>query len=261
MHGIKNTRLLTAADELRLGRRIEAGDLAAKDELATSNLRLVYALAARYRGRGVPFEDLVQEGTLGLLRAVEKFDHRRELRFSTYAAWWIRRALHDAAGTARPIRVPDAARRQLAAIKRADDELRRDGAGVPTTAAIAERAGVGEHAVGTLRTVARVTASLDEPVGDGAMPLGELIMGADGSEVWQAAETAETRRDLRALLELLPVRHREVLFRRYGFLADRAESHDEIGARLGIGVERSRQLERQALHWLRSLPDSARISA
>src|SRR5262245_34726398 len=149
MHDIKDTYLLTAADELRLARRIEAGDLAAKDELVTANLRLVRALAARYRGRGVPFEDLVQEGTLGLIRAAEKFDHRRELRFSTYATWWIRQALHEAAANARPIRIPGPARRQLAAIRRAQDELCRDGA--PADTAIAERAGVSLGAVRTLR--------------------------------------------------------------------------------------------------------------
>src|ERR1700755_3565664 len=111
MHDIKHRALLTAADEWRLGARIQAGDRAAKDELVIANLRLAYSLAARYRGRGVPFEDLVQEGTVVLRHAPEKFDHRRQLRFSTYAAWWIRRALHDAVANARPIRVPDRARR------------------------------------------------------------------------------------------------------------------------------------------------------
>src|SRR5262245_18636574 len=118
-----DAHLLTAADELRLARRIERGDLAARDELVTANLRLVSSLAARYQGRGVPFEDLAQEGTVGLLRAAEKFDHRRELRFSTYAVWWIRRSLADAVGGALPIRVPPAARQRLAAIAHARDDL------------------------------------------------------------------------------------------------------------------------------------------
>jgi RNA polymerase primary sigma factor len=259
MHDLKHQRLLTAADELRLARRIEAGDHAAKEELVTANLRLVYSLAGRYRGRGVAFDDLVQEGSLGLMRAADKFDHRRELRFSTYATWWIRQALHNAVANAQTIRIPPAARRQLAAIQRARDELRGDGA--PTVTAIAERAGVNESAVRTLQSAPRVTASLDEPLGDGAAPLGELIAGADGNEVSQAAETAETNRDLHALVKKLPARHREVLVRHYGLLGDHAESHAEIGARLGVGVQRSRQLEHQGLHWLRSLPDSARLAA
>src|SRR3954468_6219008 len=130
-------QLLTAADEVRLARRIEQGDMAAKDEMIVRNLRLVHALASRYRGRGVPVEDLVQEGTLGLMRAVERFDHRRGLKFSTYAVWWIRRSLSDAVGDARAIRVPAAARRQLAAMQRAEAELRH--AGAATNEAIARR--------------------------------------------------------------------------------------------------------------------------
>src|SRR5215467_4575718 len=122
---MNRTRLLTAADEVRLARRIERGDLAAKDELVTANLRLVYALAQPYRNRGVPLEDLVQEGSLGLIRAAEKFDYRRGLKFSTYAAWWIRRSIMDAFTNAQAIRIPLGARRQHAALLRAEDELRR----------------------------------------------------------------------------------------------------------------------------------------
>jgi RNA polymerase primary sigma factor len=105
-------QLLTPADEIRLARLIEQGDVAAKEEMVVRNLRLVRSLAARYQARGVPFEDLVQEGTVGLIRAVEKFDHRRGLRFATYAAWWIRHSLLDALGDARMIRIPAAARRR-----------------------------------------------------------------------------------------------------------------------------------------------------
>jgi DNA-directed RNA polymerase sigma subunit (sigma70/sigma32) len=112
-----------------------------------------------------------------------------------------------------------------------------------------------------LRTAARVSASLDEPVGDDATPLGELIAGTDGSEVWRPAEAAETRRRLRAMLAVLPARHREVLLRRYGFLGERAQSHEEMAAYLGVGVERSRQLERQALHRLRDLSAGGRLAA
>src|SRR5262245_51180671 len=139
---MNRTRLLTAADEARLARRIERGDLAAKDELVTANLRLVHALAQPYRNRGVPFEDLVQEGSLGLIRAAEKFDHRRGLKFSTYAAWWIRRSIMDALANARPIRIPAGAQRQRAAVLRAEDELRRRGEAVPNDDEVAAQAGV-----------------------------------------------------------------------------------------------------------------------
>jgi RNA polymerase primary sigma factor len=256
-----DVKLLTAADELRLARRIEGGDLAAKEELVTANLRLVSSLAARYQGRGVPFEDLVQEGTVGLLRAAEKFDHRRELRFSTYAVWWIRRSLAEAVGGARPIRVPATARRRLVAIARARDDLTRDDADAPTTGAIARRTGLSERTVRTLEATAHVSASLDEPVGEDATPLAELIAGTDGSEVWRPAETAETHRALWTMLRLLPARHRDVLLRRYGLIGDRAHSHDEIAARLGVGAQRSRQLEREALHRLRDLATGARLAA
>ena len=115
--------LLTAVEEVRLAKRIERGDLRAKDEMIERNLRLIFALARRYAGRGVPLEDLVQEGTIGLVRAVEKFDYRRDLRFSRYAVWWIRRSLIDALSAARTIRIPSSAGRQLAAIHRAEAEL------------------------------------------------------------------------------------------------------------------------------------------
>jgi RNA polymerase primary sigma factor len=261
MHEIERPHLLTAADELRLARRIERGDRAARDELVSANLRLVSSLAARYQGRGVLFEDLVQEGTLGLMRAAEKFDHRRELRFSTYATWWIRRSLADAVGGALPIRVPPRARRRLAAIARARDDLRRVDQDSPTAGSIARRTGLSERTVRTLETTARVTASLDEPIGEDATPLAELVAGTDGSEVWRPAETAETSRGLWAMLRLLPARHRDVLLRRYGLAGERAHSHDEIAARLGVGAERSRQLEREALHRLRDLATDARFAA
>jgi RNA polymerase primary sigma factor len=253
--------LLTADEELRLARRIERGDLAAKEQLVTANLRLVSALAAKYRGHGVPFEDLVQEGAVGLLRAVEKFDHRRELRFSTYAVWWIRRSLADAVAAGSTIRVPTAARRRLAAIARARADLRREHEDAPTPGAIARRTGLSERAVRALEATAGVSASLDEPVGDDPTPLAELIAGTDGSEVWQPAERAESRRRVWAMLELLPARHRDVLLHRYGLVGDDPRSHDEIAAGLGVGVERSRQLEREALHRLRHLAGHARFAA
>src|SRR4051794_14803940 len=133
--------LLTASAEAALARRIERGDLAARDQMIAANLRLVHAVARGYRERGVPYEDLVQEGVVGLMRAVEKFDHRRGLRFSTYAIWWIRRALLDALGGARAIHIPPSALQKIAAILRHEDELRRLGVAAPSNEEIALRAG------------------------------------------------------------------------------------------------------------------------
>jgi len=246
-------QLLTAADEVRLARRIEQGDMAAKDEMIVRNLRLVHALAARYRGRGVPIEDLVQEGTLGLMRAVERFDHRRGLKFSTYAVWWIRRSLSDAVGDARTIRIPPAAQRQLAATRRAEAELRQAGAGDMTDEAIARRAGLDTRTVKLLQGVPHVSSSLDAPVGEDLAPLGELIADAAAPDVSQQVEDRESRRQLWSTVRLLPERHRQVVVHRYGLISDRSRSHEEIGASLGVSKERSRQLERQALHRLREL--------
>ena len=168
-------RLLTAAEEVQLAKRIERGDLAAKREMIERNLRLVFSLAQRYRGRGASFDDLVQEGTIGLVRAVEKFDHRRGLKFSTYAVWWIRRSLADAVIDARTIRIPSNASDRLAAVRRAERELERSAPGSPSTEAIAERTGFSVRRVERLREAASVTASLDEPVGEDGSPLGDLI--------------------------------------------------------------------------------------
>jgi RNA polymerase sigma factor (sigma-70 family) len=254
-------RLLTPADELRLARRIEQGDAAAKEEMVVCNLRLVHSLAARYHARGVPFEDLVQEGTVGLIRAVEKFDHRRGLKFSTYAVWWIRRSLLDALRDARAIRIPAGARRQMAAIQRARAELRRIGPGAPTSDAIARRAGLSSRTVELLEAAPHVSASLDEPVGDDLAPLCELIADHAARPVGQQVEDHETRRELWTTLRLLPERQRHVLVRRYGLLGDRRQTHEEIGASIGVGEERSRQLERQALHCLRELGHRAPLAA
>ena len=243
--------LLTAADEVRLARRIEQGDMAAKEEMVVRNLRLVHALAARYRERGVPIEDLVQEGTLGLMRAVERFDHRRGLKFSTYAVWWIRASLREAISNARTIRIPRAAQRQLAAVQRAEAELREAGAGGATNDAIARRAGLDTRTVDLLRDAPLVSVSLDAPAGEDMAPLGDLIADTGAPAVSQQVEDRESRRELRSTVRRLPERQRKVVVERYGLLGDRSHSHEDIGASLGVSEARSRQLERQALHRLR----------
>lgn len=168
-------RLLSPSEELALARQIERGDLAARERMIEANLRLVVAVARPYRGRGVPFADLVQEGIVGLVRAVERFDHRRQLKFSTYAVWWIRRSILNALAGAQVIRVPAKANQQLAAVRRAEAELERLGPRFVSAEAIAERTGLAPLTVRSLRDAARVTASLDEAVGDDATSLGDFV--------------------------------------------------------------------------------------
>ncbi len=254
-------RLLTADEEVRLARRIESGDLRAKELMIESNLRLVFAIARSYRGRGVPFADLVQEGTIGLVRAVERFDHRRGLKFSTYAVWWIRRSLLDAIVGSQVIRIPAKANQHLSAVRRAEAELGRNGHGRAPAEAIANRTGLSAHTVRSLREAARVTASLDEPVGDGLTALGDLVVDERAEDPSERAIASEDHREVSAMLRLLPARHREVVVRRYGLEQGRAQTHEEIGRFLGVGEERSRQIEREALHRLRTIASPAARAA
>jgi RNA polymerase sigma factor (sigma-70 family) len=214
---------------------------------------LVVAVATSYRGRGVPFADLVQEGTVGLIHAVERFDHRRGVKFSTYAVWWIRRSLLDAIAASQVIRIPAKANQQLAAVRRAEAELERVGPRPPSIAAIAERTGLSTRTVRSLRGAARVTASLDEPVGEDSTRFGDMVADENAVDPPDGAMASEDLREVSALLRLLPARHREVLVRRYGLNETRAQSHEEIGLWLGVGEERSRQIEREALHRLRTI--------
>jgi RNA polymerase sigma factor (sigma-70 family) len=218
------------------------------EAMVVSNLGLVHSAAHAYRGRGVPYDDLVQEGTLGLMQAIQRFDPARGVKFSTYAAWWIRGALIEALGQAPAIRLPDKARRGLAAVKRAESEL-----GDPAPTAIAERTGLGAGRVRSLRDAAHVAASLDEPVGADRTPLVELVADPDPVDPWRHLDERETRRRVWSLLNVLPRRHREVLIRRYGLAGGKAQTHTQVAAALGIGDERSRQLEHEALRRLREL--------
>jgi RNA polymerase primary sigma factor len=222
-------------------------------EMIEANQGLVRSVARRYRGLGVPFEDLVQEGNIGLMRAVEKFDRSRGLKFSTYAVWWIRSAMVQALGDARTIRVPARAGRQAAAIARAEEELNDPRARAPTTEAIAELTGLSVSRVRDLREAARVTASLDQQVGEDGTPLGELVPDTAAADPWLHLDAEETERQVWSMLGLLPKRHREILVRHYGLDGEPPQTHAEIATVMDVGQERSRQLEHEALHRLREL--------
>jgi RNA polymerase primary sigma factor len=261
MRRARDTPSLSEAEEVSLAKQIERGDLKAKARMIESNLRLVFAIARSYRGRGVPFGDLVQEGTVGLVRAVERFDHRRGLKFSTYAVWWIRRSLFDAITESQVIRIPAKANQQLAAVRRAEAELEHAGPRPVLIASIAERTGLSAQTIRSLRGAARVTASLDEPIGEDRTPFGVFFADENAVDPPENAIAAENLRELSAMLRRLPERHREVLVRRYGLHQTGAQSHQKIGEWLGVGEERSRQIEREALHRLRTIANASARAA
>jgi RNA polymerase primary sigma factor len=243
-------RLLTAAEERRLARRIERGDLAAKDRLVSSNLRLVASVARRYVGRGLPMEDLMQEGVLGLIRAAEKFDWRRRTRFSTYAVPWIRQAItHALANTSRLVRLPAPQHLEADRLARAERGLLEHGR-EPSAAALAEATGMKEDAVLRVRRADAAVASLDAPVGDGSGKLGDVLSDADATQPVEVALAAERRRAVRRSIERLAGRDREVMRLRYGLDGGGQRTLGAVGTAVGLSPERVRQLEVAALERL-----------
>ena len=245
-------RLLTAAQEVSLAKRIERGDAGAKEEMIQANLRLVVSIAKNYRNQGLPFLDLIQEGTLGLIRAVEKFDWRRGFKFSTYATWWIRQAVARAlADKARTIRMPVHIVERLQKINRADRSLWAQLGREPTLEEIADEASLTPEQVLEVRAAARASTSLDAPVGDDDdATLGDFVAG--DQPLPEDEVDVELRRQV--LLDALlsrPEREREVVTLRYGIDGNAPRTLEEIGVELGITRERVRQLETRALRELR----------
>jgi len=244
-------RLLTAAQEVTLAKRIERGDEIAKAEMIQSNLRLVVSIAKNYRNQGLPFLDLIQEGTLGLIRAVEKFDWRRGFKFSTYATWWIRQAVARAlADKARTIRMPVHIVERLQKINRAERSLWTQLGREPTLDEIADEASITPQQVLEVRAAARASASLDAPIGDtDDAVLGDFVAGDDPLP----EETVESHLRRQALLRALgglPEREREVVTLRYGIDGNEPRTLEEIGRRLGLTRERVRQIELDSLRRL-----------
>ncbi len=249
---IGDGRLLTAAEERELARRKDAGDEAAKSRLIESNLRLVMSITRNYTRAGVPLLDLIQEGNLGLIRAVEKFDWTLGFKLSTYATWWIKqsvqRALAEQSRTIRlPVHVADQVRKVQKARRLLGQKLNRD----PSTDEVAEESGFTPERVQELLDLVQDNVSLDTPIGDGESIMSDLIKDDNASSPEE--ETAENFRstELAAALSELNPRLRRVLLLRFGLEGRDAMTLEQVGSELGITRERVRQLETRALRELR----------
>ncbi len=261
LRSIGRVELLTADQEVSLAKRLERGDMAAKRQMVEANLRLVVSIAKGYLGRGLSFLDLIQEGSLGLIRAVEKFDYRRGYKFSTYATWWIRQAVTRAiADKARTIRIPVHMVEKLNKVVHVERQLVQSLGREPTPDEIAAELQWTARDVKDIQRFAQLPVSLEKPIGEeDDSELGDFVEDETALSPFDTASENIRRENVRTVLDALPPREREVLEMRYGLKGHQARTLEEVGRAFGVTRERIRQIENNTLKKLENLPEAQRL--
>ncbi len=261
LRAIGKVSLLTAEQEVMLARRIERGDMLAKQHMIEANLRLVVSIAKSYLGRGLTFLDLIQEGSMGLIRAVEKFDYRRGYKFSTYATWWIRQAVTRAiADKGRTIRIPVHMVEKLNKVVHVERQLVQQLGREPTPAEIARELETTVREVRDVLRMAQQPISLEKPIGEEEeSELGDFVEDQTAESPFEQAAEHLRRENLRRALAALPEREREVIEMRFGLTGERPYTLEEVGRAFNVTRERIRQIENHTLKKLEALPEAQRL--